>query len=147
MMKRYVLGFAFNEKRDRVLLINKRRPDWQAGKMNGIGGMVEADESVVAAMVREFAEETGIATMTWQWEWFGRIFGDDAEVHLFRAFGVDIELWKPLTDERPTVRHVNGDSIHTEALPNVAGLIRVALDPQEPIVTLDYRITLRKGGE
>lgn len=58
-MKRYVLGFAFDEHR-RVALIKKNRPDWQAGRWNGIGGSVEEGETSKEAMAREFAEETGV---------------------------------------------------------------------------------------
>jgi hypothetical protein len=37
----YVVGFAFDTD-GRVALIRKNRPEWQAGRLNGIGGHVEA---------------------------------------------------------------------------------------------------------
>ena len=55
-MKRFVLGFAYNE--DSVLLIRKNRPKWQQGFLNGIGGHVEEGETSHYAMSREFNEET-----------------------------------------------------------------------------------------
>lgn len=55
----YVLGFMFNEDESKVLLIMKNRPAWQAGKLNGVGGKIEAGETPIQAMEREFAEETG----------------------------------------------------------------------------------------
>ena len=55
---RYVLGFVFSEACDRVLLMWKNRPAWQAGKLNGIGGKIEAGETAQHAMEREFTEET-----------------------------------------------------------------------------------------
>lgn len=58
-MKHYVLGFAFDSD-SRVALIKKARPDWQAGRWNGIGGKVEEGETSKEAMAREFAEETGV---------------------------------------------------------------------------------------
>jgi len=55
----YVLGFVFNKSRTKVALIKKNRPEWQAGKLNGIGGKIEENEACVDAMSREFLEETG----------------------------------------------------------------------------------------
>lgn len=49
----YVAGFMFNEDRTRVALIEKQKPDWQRGKLNGIGGKIEDDESPVEAMTSE----------------------------------------------------------------------------------------------
>lgn len=34
----YVAGLAFSTDLQHVALIKKNRPDWQAGKFNGIGG-------------------------------------------------------------------------------------------------------------
>lgn len=55
----YVLGIMFSEDEERVLAIWKNRPDWQAGKLNGIGGKIEDGETPIEAMRREFREETG----------------------------------------------------------------------------------------
>jgi 8-oxo-dGTP diphosphatase len=35
---RYVLGFMFSSDHSEVALIRKRKPEWQRGKLNGIGG-------------------------------------------------------------------------------------------------------------
>lgn len=60
-MKHYVLGFVFNRKQDKVLLIRKEKPEWQAGFWNGIGGKIEPiDKSPLEAMQRESDEETGM---------------------------------------------------------------------------------------
>lgn len=65
-MKHYVLGFVFSYKKDKVLLVKKKRPEWQAGKYNGIGGKInDIDKSPLAAMQREGEEETG---MRLNWE-------------------------------------------------------------------------------
>ena len=59
-MKHYVMGFVFNSQLNRVLLIHKRNPDWQAGRWNAFGGKIElADLSPYNAMLRESLEETG----------------------------------------------------------------------------------------
>lgn len=66
-MNSYVCGFFFNSAKDQVLLVLKAKPDWQKGKLNGIGGMVEFEEHPIEAMVREFKEETGITTKSDDW--------------------------------------------------------------------------------
>jgi len=63
-MNTYVLGFLFNDKKQ-VWLIRKTKPEWQKGKLNGIGGKVEMGEDCVAAMIREFKEETGLTITNW----------------------------------------------------------------------------------
>jgi len=55
---RYVVGFLFSEDQSRVLLVWKNRPAWQNGKLNGVGGKIEAGETPLQAMEREFKEET-----------------------------------------------------------------------------------------
>lgn len=69
----YVLGFAFDLNTDGVVLIRKTHPDWQAGKLNGVGGHRKKDETAHAAMVREFEEETGVRTHTSQWRLAGHM--------------------------------------------------------------------------
>ena len=68
--RRYVVGFIFNVARDRVLLIRKKRPLWQAGKLNGIGGEIEHGETPHAAMTRECAEECGLVIPHTDWSRF-----------------------------------------------------------------------------
>ncbi len=61
----YVLGFAFAPALERVVLIEKKRPAWQAGRINGVGGHIEPGETALVAMVREFEEETGVRQELW----------------------------------------------------------------------------------
>jgi len=58
-----VLGFVFNEDRTRVLLIEKKRPEWQAGKINGLGGKVKGNETPHEAISREVEEESGLVVV------------------------------------------------------------------------------------
>lgn len=72
-MTRMCLGFCFNPLDNTVLLMRKNRPDWQAGKLNGVGGHIETGETSRDAMVREFREETGCAIPDFLWEHVGRM--------------------------------------------------------------------------
>jgi len=108
----YVLGFAFLPSTGGVLLIKKTRPDWQAGKLNGVGGKVEPDDWCLAeAMRREFKEETNIDTEVDSWTEFGQhlklgSFNGDLtsySLHLFSTV-LSTEQCKELektTDEEP----------------------------------------------
>lgn len=59
-MKHYVLGFVFNKSKTQVLLIEKKKPEWQAGHWNGIGGKIEENELPLQTMIREAIEETSL---------------------------------------------------------------------------------------
>lgn len=78
--KEYVLGFMFDPTLRKVLLVWKDRPTWQKGRLNGIGGHIEAGETPHEAMVREFEEETFFKSHIYlptdevlvpQWEYVG----------------------------------------------------------------------------
>lgn len=91
--KEYVLGFVFSEDRSKVALINKLRPEWQKGCLNGIGGKLE-DEDIneFSAMSREFEEETGVRFDPHNWNKFATmtfnndVLGGIAVVYCFRYF-------------------------------------------------------------
>lgn len=71
-LQHYVLGLLFGPQyggSEEVLLMRKKRPSWMKGKLNGIGGRVEEDESFDVAMSRELREETGLV-----WEPFRPAF-------------------------------------------------------------------------
>ena len=96
-MQDYVCGFLFTPDRTRVLLIRKRRPPWQAGRLNGVGGKVEPGETVEAAMRREFREEAAVDVADWL---RGVVLtGAHWRGHFFRAFG-DVAVARARTDEQ-----------------------------------------------
>jgi len=61
---RFVVGFLFDN--DKVALIKKTHPDWQRGKLNGIGGHMENNESPLDAIIREFKEEADLEVRNWE---------------------------------------------------------------------------------
>jgi 8-oxo-dGTP diphosphatase len=68
-VKEYVAGFLICEEDETVALVVKNKPEWQAGLWNAIGGKIEAGETPLAAMIREFQEETGYVTSDWTGSW------------------------------------------------------------------------------
>lgn len=82
-MKNYTLGFIFTRALDRVLLVHKISPEWQAGKINGIGGKIERGEDPLACIVREVKEEAGLLTDKEQWIFLGEMGADAWRMHVF----------------------------------------------------------------
>ena len=82
-MKEYTLGFIFTPAFDRVLLIHKTHPEWQAGKINGIGGKIEEGEDPFACIVREVREEAGLETSADQWIRLGEMGSDAWRMDVF----------------------------------------------------------------
>jgi len=122
-----VCGFLFNEDKSLLALIEKRRPSWQEGFYNGIGGKVEADETRLDCMQREFEEETGYSQD--QWESFF-VLGDAIHkyhVVYYRAVTKDLSVLTTATDE--VVHVVSTNSIHRLPLVrNLHWLIPMAMD-------------------
>ncbi len=143
----YVVGFMFNNELDRVLLIRKKRPDWQKGKLNGIGGNIKLKEQPIDAMVREFMEESGIQTERKNWTFIAYLYGLDKDedffnLHVFASIG-DIEKFINGTDEECKI--VNKEDINKlNVILNLTWLIPLSeykLMTGEPLsVNIEYGI-------
>lgn len=101
-MTEYVVGFAFSHS-NYVLLIEKQRPCWQKGRLNGIGGHVEAGELPSQAMAREFKEETNIWVPPDAWYHYATLkCADEQTIFFFWVVLTDLFLNQrcQLTDEK-----------------------------------------------
>ena len=94
MIKEYVVTFLFTTSMDKVWMVEKQKPEWQKGCLNGIGGKIEKDELPKEAAIRELKEEAGIDKMN-LWE-LGYMFGTNNDSTGFKVWiytGVtDLEL-------------------------------------------------------
>lgn len=154
-MKSYVLGFAFDTA-CRVALVKKDRPEWMAGRWNGIGGKIEANEKPIDAMVREFAEETGVQSSPTVWQHFATL--DDAVLgYQITCF---VTVWQPEsldlvhTVESEEIRIFDGDvlvRLDVDLMPNLRWLMPMSLclaDNEIPVL-ISYRSYVfhsRNGG-
>jgi 8-oxo-dGTP diphosphatase len=121
----YVVGFLFSPDYKKVVLIRKNRPQWQIGKLNGVGGHVEDSESPNASIIREFEEETGLYLEDWT-NYF-TIENDSALVHFYWNVSGDYNKVQTITDE--TIEIHNVDEIFTlNVIPNLRWLIPMVLD-------------------
>jgi 8-oxo-dGTP pyrophosphatase MutT (NUDIX family) len=130
----YVLGFAFTQDLRLVVLIEKARPEFMRGLLNGVGGAVEPGEDPRKAMVREFLEETGLPTTDEEWQYFGTMVTERGEVRLYRCRWRTAEVPCPrrTTDETPHLCLVDFLA-YRDVLPNVPALVHLALSsPHSP---------------
>lgn len=135
----FVVGFLFAPDFGEVLLIEKDRPEWQAGLLNGLGGKVEPGEMPLAAMRREFREEAGLDVSGW--ELFCRRTGDWGVVHCFAATG-DVRAAR--TVESEPVRVVPVRALPTlRTVPSVQWMVPLALDPERVAAVVTHRRDLR----
>lgn len=141
-MKKYVLGFAFDEALHQVALIVKARPDWQAGKLNGLGGKIEQGETPLQAMAREFREEAGVPTTETEWKLFALLQGQGFEVYVMRTALDDARFGRlrSCTDETVVAIPLDSPAIPRHALSNVPWLIALAQDADcgRMVVTAQY---------
>lgn len=126
-MESYVVGFMFTEKEEQVVLIEKMKPLWQKGNLNGVGGRVECGESSLDAMVREFFEETGVNTCNHDWTKFAIIKSvDGCYIEFFFAKSDKALTARTMEDEVVHICNVN--SLPPNTIKNVRWLLFLALD-------------------
>ena len=138
-LTKYVLGFAFDDTGERVVLIRKKRPLWQAGRLNGVGGHIDGIECSYRALVREFKEKTGVETE--DWNSFGKIYGADWECWLYWLSDSKIVgAVKTVTDEPIEVHLVKALQNSKELISNLHWLIPAALDHKRGGGRIDFRV-------
>lgn len=125
---RYVVGFRFYQG-DHVVLIEKLKPSWQCGLLNGVGGLVELGESGLQAMQREYLEETG--EVIYAWQLFATLDFSEAHVDFYRHAG-DWATSTARTTTAEKVIHVHLEDLDSfELVPNLKWLIPLALAEDE----------------
>lgn len=139
--KDYILGFAFDQF-GAVALIEKKRPAWQAGKWNGIGGHREDGETGHQGISREFHEETSMLIPPAAWRHVGGIHKGTDYRCLVYTVTVDLLQVHSATDERVKV-FVPGEEAIYPLIGNVGALIalcRIKPDAEGtiPLFELDY---------
>lgn len=133
---RYVCGFLFY--RDTVVLIRKARPEWQRGRLNGVGGKVEPHEHPDDAMAREFREETGIQEHI-VWKRFCELKVLGGSVFFYRAF---VNKWRRMRPEKDSgeepFRYKVSEVLESDKLiDNLKYLIPMALDKNRPVAKVE----------
>jgi 8-oxo-dGTP diphosphatase len=120
----YVTGFCFDASSNNVLLIKKNRPEWQKGRLNGIGGKIEPGETPMQAMLREFEEECGNNSRDLLWRQFAcRMYTSGNFVNFFYAYATHMFEPIQMTDEYVMWVNMDGPIFTSLGLDNLAWLI------------------------
>ena len=130
----YVIGFLFAPRYERVVLIEKRKPAWQAGLLNGVGGKIEPGETPEEAIARECAEECGVALPAHGWsliatELAAGGIGDGRRPTLYFLKVMSARAGTAHTCEAEKILLVEPHYLPRNVIPNVRWLVPLALDP------------------
>lgn len=128
MTQEYVLIFPRARSRERILIIEKNRPAWQAGALNLCGGKIEQGESVEDAAVRELQEETGIGAIG-KPERLGVIVGTNAKIYVVAVLVDDESPIVPRPEETERVSWRHWDSLKNDArlIPNLKVILPLCM--------------------
>lgn len=143
-MQRYVAGLMFSGDGERVALVRKKRPTWQVGRLNAIGGKIESfDLTTVDAMIREFSEETGVLTRAHEWTPVAVLEGPEFQVNFYAAFSDSgLGLVRTAEDEVIEVFSTSEVLAYRTLIPNLKVIIPLALDDTgivKPVALSDGR--------
>lgn len=141
-MNKYVVGFLFDSTLQHVLLIEKQRPAWQKGRLNGVGGHIEMGESPSMAMAREWSEEADLSASIQPWRPYCVLTGSHWRVHFFAS--VAACSWdaleaaaRPRTDEQLMWTPCVSLARDMRVIPNLRWLVPLALDESVTADVLD----------
>lgn len=126
-MQKYTLGFIFDSSREQVLLMHKLKPEWQAGKINGVGGKMEEGEEKITCIVREVREETGLETERDSWIYVGEIGSDAWQTHVF-ALVYQGNSSDVRSMEKERVEWFAVDALPANIISNLTWLVPLAID-------------------
>jgi 8-oxo-dGTP diphosphatase len=107
-VNKYVVGYLFNRDTNEVCLIQKNRPKWQKGRLNGVGGHIDAGERDIA------------------WRQFLFITGTGYELYCFTAKseGKNLNNIHSVTDE--IIGWYPVESLPQNILPNLKWIVPMA---------------------
>lgn len=127
-MQYYTLGFIFDSSLKNVLLVHKKKPAWQKGKINGIGGSLRKNESMKTGIRRETFEESGLTIPARNWKYVATIIDSPpATIYvLTTVYNGDTSDAKTITNEK--VQWFTIDKLPNTIISNLTWLIPLCLD-------------------
>ncbi len=124
---RATLGFIFSKDLHDVLLIRKQHPEWQAGKINGLGGKCFAEEPATACMSREVMEESCLSISADRWTHVTQLLWNEWQVDVFATkYEGSLRDAETMTDEE--VEWFSVTELPAQVISNLQWLIPLAID-------------------
>jgi 8-oxo-dGTP diphosphatase len=120
----FVLALLYSADLQRVVLMRRTRPAWQAGRVNALGGRLLSGESAAAAARREVREECGVDVG----DWLEVLVWEDAEyrMHVMRGISDRARDARTLEDQEVFLADVN--ALPPTVIDNLRWLVPLALD-------------------
>jgi 8-oxo-dGTP diphosphatase len=120
----FVLALLYSANLRQVVLMHRARPEWQAGRVNALGGRLLPGESAEAAARREVREECGVDLS----EWREVLVWEDAEyvMHVMRGVSAQARDARTLEDQEVFLADVN--ALPANVIENLRWLVPLALD-------------------
>jgi 8-oxo-dGTP diphosphatase len=141
-MKKFTVGFLFDEDLKNVLLMHKDRPDWQVGKINGIGGKFDIGEESLDCIVREVKEESDLDTDKDKWVFLGNMYTDMVHLDIYAYVYGDLSHAKTMTTEKVEAFPVS--NLPSNILSNLRWLIPMAVDKLENHEFEPFKIKMKE---
>ena len=120
----FVLALLYSLDGRQVVLIRRTRPEWQAGRVNGLGGRLVPGESAAAAARREVREECGVDVS----EWREVLVWEDAEYVMYVMRGESAQARDARTMEDQEVFLADVHALPHNVIDNLRWLVPLALD-------------------
>lgn len=135
----YVLALLFTANGERVVLMRRTRPAWQAGRVNALGGKIMAGEAPGDAAQREVREETGVDVPADEWEellvWEDAVY----RMHVMKSFSARAESARTVEDQEVFLAPVS--RLPANVIDNLRWLVPLARDRD---VSLPVRVRSSK---
>ena len=125
--QRYTVGFIFDKTLTKVLLVHKERPEWQKGRVNGIGGKYEAGESAEDCISRETFEEAKLEIPPESWVYIGAMHQQIGDVGILTT-KYEGNPEDAVTNDHEVVEWFLIDKLPENTISNVRWLIPLCLD-------------------
>lgn len=126
-MKKYTLGIVFDQTLRNVLLMHKTKPDYQAGKLNALGGKIEEGETQAECVSREVLEESGLKIVPEAWIFIGHVQTKDWVMDVFtHAYSGPMSDAKSLEQER--IEWIPVDQLPPNTIASLPWMILLAIE-------------------
>ena len=123
--EKYTVAFVFNNTFSKVLLVHKLKPEWQLGKINGIGGKYEATETGEQCIQRETREEASLDIPLKCWLRIGTLLLPSGSVGVFAA-QYEGQASDAIKNDHEEIEWFNVDRLPLNLIPNLYWLIPLA---------------------